>query len=131
MKNNPYFNLKDYECRDLIDLISCNKKFDGFNKVKLNWLDRLISKEHRYGYNRMCPFGLYILCGGFLPLWFLFIWLFKNDLAFYVGFAVHFVIGIILQLLYDMSCDKIDYNTLMDKNMQINVFEWMKNNKLN
>lgn len=120
---SKYFSLTQYEIRDLEDLLWYNKKFDGFNKVKLNKLDKLISKEHEYGCNRMYPMGIYILCGGFLPIWFLFIFVFGDtDLTFYGGFLIHFIIGIILELLYHMSCDKIDYNTLMDKNMQINIY---------
>ena len=130
-KNNIYFNLKDYECRDLLDLISYNKKFDGFHKVKLNWLDKIIRKEHKYGYNRMCPFGIWLLCGVFLPFWILFMFivnLYTNnrDVVCGISFIICFVIGIVLQVLYDMSCDKIDYNMLMNKNTQINIFEWIE-----
>lgn len=126
---SKYFSLTQYEIRDLEDLLWYNKGFDGFNKIELNWLDKLISKEHKYGYNRMSPFGLYIICGGFLPLWFLFIWMFKEESTLYIGFTIHFIIGVVLEILYNISCDKIDYNTLMDRNMQINVFEWMKGEK--
>lgn len=127
--NSLYFNLTNYEQSDLKALMWYNKKFDGFNKVKLNKLDRIVVREHRYGYNRMCPFGLYILCGGFLPLWVLFIWLFgSSESTLFIGFIIHFIIGVILELLYNMSCDKIDYNTLMDKNMQINIYDFIDNN---
>lgn len=121
---NEYFNLTNYEQSDLRELMHYNKKFDGFNKVKLNWLDKLVAKEHKYGYNRMSSFGLCIICGGFLPLWLLFIWLFgDSDFTLYIGFGIHFIIAVILELLYNVSCDKIDYNALMDRNMQINIYD--------
>lgn len=121
-----YFNLTNYEQSDLRELMWYNKKFDGFNNVKLNWLDKIIAKEHRYGYNRMCPFGLYILCGGFLPLWLLIMWLFgDSENTLFIGFIINFIIGIVLELLYNMSCNKIDYNALMDRNMQINIYDFI------
>jgi len=131
--NNPYFNLKHYEFNDLEDLINSYKSFDGLHKAKLNWLDRLISKEHKYGYNRMCVFGLWLMCGAFLPFWILFMFLIGNytnnsNAIGGISFVICFIIGIVFELIYQHSCDKIDYNSLMDKVAQINIFEWLERN---
>lgn len=130
MENYLCFNLNSYERIDFYYLTQDHKNFDGLNKVKLNWIDKRVSKEHRYGYNRMCPFGLWILTGLFMPCWFLsslFINLFTNnsDVIYSFSFIICLAIGIALQMIYDNSCDKIDYNTLLNKTTQINIFQWM------
>ena len=129
-RNSSYFGLKDYEYSDLMELIHFNKKFDGFIKVKLNWIDKLVLKEHNYGYNRMCIFGLWMY-GLFLPFWILFAWFlnrFINDMdtSLFLSFIMCIIIGIAMQVCYTLSCDKIDYNTLINKNKQISIFEYME-----
>lgn len=45
-----------------------------------------------------------------------------------ISFGICFVIGVVAEIIYQYSCDKIDYNTLVEKNDQINIFEWMNEN---
>jgi hypothetical protein len=125
---NKYFNLNSYEQSDLEQLIRFYKNFDGYHKIKLNSLDKLIVKEHKYGYSRMCPLGIWMLCGLFLPFWFVFMFLiglFTNntDAIMGISFFICFAIGVIIQILYEYSCDKIDYNVILNKNTQMNIFE--------
>ena len=129
MNNDIYFNLHDYEIRDLKSLLYYNKKFNGFTKVKLNTIDRLISKEHMYGKNRMCPFGLFVFIGmlSAYVISMLLAIIFTNANVPLILCAISsFVVGIILQIIYEISCDKIDYNYLMEKNAQVNIYEWME-----
>lgn len=133
-RDSSYFGLKDYEYSDLMELIHFNKKFDGFVKVKLNWIDRLISKEHEYGYNRMSPFGIWMIMGLFIPFWILFGFLLNRFISSFeycavLSFIMCIIIGIVMQVCYTLSCDKIDYNTLINKNKQISIFEYMENDK--
>jgi len=134
LDNIHYFGLDYYELQDLTELVRNHKKFDGIHKVKFNVLDQFISKEHKYGYNRMCPFGLWILCGLFVPFWFLFILVLSlitnnSDVMCGISFLICVAIGLVIQIIYSYSCNKIDYNSLMNKNSQINIFEIIENTK--
>lgn len=133
-RDSSYFGLKDYEYSDLMELIHFNKKFDGFVKVKLNWIDRFVAKEHKYGYNRMCVFAVWMVLGSFIPFWILFGFLLNTfignfDSSAFLSFIICIVIGIVMQVRYTLSCNKIDYNTLINKNKQISIFEYMENDK--
>lgn len=130
-----YFNLDCYEAEDLRNLVRYNKGFDGITKVKLNIIDKFINKKHKYKYGRICIFGIFIAMGVFIPFWIIGIILlnivFKNvNMCEFLSFLICIGIGLLLQYVYDRSCDKIDYNYLIDKNAQINIFELLeKNNK--
>jgi len=135
LDTSHYFNLNYYELQDLKELVSYNKKFDGIHKVKMNVLDRFIAREHKYGYNRMMPFGIWMLCGFFIPFWILFIFIISlftsnSDVICGIGFLICIVIGLVIQIIYSFSCDKIDYNSLMNRNTQINIFEYMESKKM-
>ena len=115
-----FFNLEDYEQRDLQTLIHFHKKWDGYTYEKLNKIDKIVAKEHDYTSNRMCVFGIWMLCGMFLPM---FIALMMFGLDSYISFVVCVIIGIIGEVMYQNSCDKIDYNYLVKKNQQLNLFK--------
>lgn len=120
MRIIDFFNLEDYEKRDLQTLIHFHKKWDGYTYEKLNKIDKIVAKEHDYTSNRMCVFGIWMLCGIFLPM---FIALMMFGVNSYISLVVCVVIGMIGEAIYQNSCDKIDYNHLVKKNQQLNLFK--------
>lgn len=126
-----FFNLTCYERQDLMNCIhgKDKKKYNCYTPVRLNLIDKLVAKEHEYNYHRVCIFGLWVLMGAFVPLWFLLMWLFhlcdisNSDFILGMSFIICFILGICLDLIYNNSCDKIDYNTIIKKNQQMNLFD--------
>lgn len=121
-----YYNLTSYESRDLNNLISDHKSFNGFTPVPLNFIDHIVEREHHYGYNRMFIFGIWLLLGAFLPLWILtcipiILLNLSSDLTG-LSMLLCISLGIPLNIMYEYSCDKIDYNYLISKNQQLNLF---------
>jgi len=125
-----FYNLAWYENDDLNNIIYNHnkKKYNGYTPVDLNWIDKLVLKEHRYGYHRMFVFGIWFLLGCFVPFWFLFMFIMiqlgveSSDAVIGISFVLCLVIGILLEIIYQNSCDKIDYNYLVLKNKQMNLF---------
>lgn len=124
-----FFNLTWYERRDLeiVTFGKNKKKYNCFTPVKLNLIDKIVEKEHKYGWNRICPFGIWIFFGMFIPFWLLlsFIFLYmglNSDFSLGISIIICFFIGAILEVIYNFSCDKIDYNSIIKKNQQMNLF---------
>lgn len=101
-------------------LLYDHKKWNGYTPVKLNRLDKIVSREHYYGANRMCIFGLWTMCGMFVPLWIALMLLRISPLISLIGCVI---VGIIGEIVYQNSCDKIDYDYLVSKNQQLNLFK--------
>ena len=120
MRIIDFFNLEDYEKRDLQTLIHFYKKWDGYTYEKLNKIDKIVAKEHDYASNRVHVFDIWMLCGIFLPM---FIVLMMFGVNSYISLVVCVVIGMIGEVVYQNSCDKIDYNHLVKKNQQLNLFK--------
>ena len=68
----------------------------------------------------MCVFGLWIMCGMFVPLLIILMLLGISPLVSFVGCMI---VGIIGEIIYQNSCDKIDYDYLASKNQQLNLFK--------
>lgn len=115
-----FFNLNYYEQNDLRALISTHKKWDGYTYQKVNRLDKIVNKEHNYISNRLSILGIWILLGMFIPLWILLMIL---GITYVISLIICIAIGIIGEVLYQNSCDKIDYNYLVGKNQQLNLFK--------
>lgn len=100
---------------------------DGFKPLRLNGFDKWIAKEHKGNYNRMSIMGIWVFMGGFvilaIPIMIIF---FANNAhskeAACIIMGICLLIGLIPSFLYNLSCDKIDYNYEIDKQAQLNFF---------
>ena len=60
------------------------------------------------------------MCGMFVPLWIILMLLGISPLVSLVGCVI---VGIFGEIVYQNSCDKIDYDYLVFKNQQLNLFK--------
>lgn len=103
-------------------IINTYKWADGFHKVKMNRLQVILGNGWNWGMLYIFGFGAVI----HIPLAILISYLTNSfEPVMDILLFLYFIVGLLLELFCQFQRDKITYNEMIERERQINIYEFI------